>query len=93
MTPKEKAEELVSKYLRTYPIYNNPTVVISYTHNEAKQCALITVDELTEGIRSYDVFLHHKSAKDFMKLNSTIETNLLSYLNYWQEVKQEIELL
>ena len=46
MTPKEKAKELVSKYLRTYPIYNNPTVVISYTHNEAKQCALISVDEL-----------------------------------------------
>jgi len=46
MTPKEKAEELVNKYLRTYPIYNNPTVVISYTHNEAKQCALIAVDEI-----------------------------------------------
>jgi hypothetical protein len=46
MTPKEKAKELVSKYLRTYPIYNNPTVVISYTHNEAKQCALIAIDEI-----------------------------------------------
>jgi hypothetical protein len=48
MTPKEKAKELVDKYLRTYPIYNNPTVVISYTHNEAKQCALIAVDEILE---------------------------------------------
>jgi len=46
MNPKEKAEELVSKYLRTYPIYDNPTVVISYTNNEAKQCALIAVDEV-----------------------------------------------
>ena len=46
MTPQEKAEELVNKYLRTYPIYDNPTVVISYTHNEAKQCALIAVDEI-----------------------------------------------
>jgi hypothetical protein len=48
MTPQEKAKELVDKYLRTYPIYNNPTVVISYTHNEAKQCALIAVDEILE---------------------------------------------
>jgi hypothetical protein len=48
MTPKEKAEELVSKYLRTYPIYDNPTVVISYTNNEAKQCALIAVDEISQ---------------------------------------------
>jgi hypothetical protein len=46
MTPKEKAKELVNKYLRTYPIYDNPTVVISYTNNEAKQCTLIAVDEV-----------------------------------------------
>ena len=48
MTPKDKAKELVDKYLRTYPIYDNPTVVISYTYNEAKQCALIAVDEILE---------------------------------------------
>jgi len=52
MTPKEKAEELVNKYLRTYPIYDNPTVVISYTYNEAKQCALIAVDELLNNFLS-----------------------------------------
>ena len=46
MSPKEKCKELVNKYLRTYPIYDNPTVVISYTYNEAKQCALIAVDEV-----------------------------------------------
>jgi len=50
MTPKEKAIELISKYLRTYPIYNNPTVVISYTHNEAKQCALIAIDEIRDNL-------------------------------------------
>jgi len=71
MTPKEKAKELVNKYLRTYPIYDNPTVVISYTNNEAKQCALIAVDEILE-ILSEDI-------------------NPL--VNYWFEVKQEIELL
>jgi len=48
MNSKQKAEELLIKYLRTYPIYDNPTVVISYTHNEAKQCVLIAVDEILE---------------------------------------------
>jgi hypothetical protein len=52
MTPKEKAEELVNKYLRTYPIYDNPTVVISYTNNEAKICALIAVDEILKVIHT-----------------------------------------
>ena len=48
---KEKAIELVNKYLRTYPIYDNPTVVISYTYNEAKQCALISVNEIIKALR------------------------------------------
>jgi hypothetical protein len=56
MTPKEKAEELVNKYLRTYPIYDNPTVVISYTNTEAKSCALIAVDEILK-ITWVDKFL------------------------------------
>jgi len=51
MTAREKAEELVNKYLRTYPIYDNPTVVISYTYNEAKECALIAVNEIIKALR------------------------------------------
>jgi hypothetical protein len=82
MTPKEKAEELVNKYLRTYPIYDNPTVVISYTNNEAKQCALIAVDEIIENNLEYlrDAGLHNDVA-----LNID--------LSFWKKVKQEIELL
>jgi hypothetical protein len=68
MTPKEKAIELVDKYLRTYPIGINPTVTISYTTNEAKQCALIAVDEIIDECRV---------GMDW----------------FWQEVKEEIELL
>jgi hypothetical protein len=77
MTPKEKAKELVNKYLRTYPIYDNPTVVISYTYNEAKQCALIAVDEIIKAI------------PDASDDNSPYNHEL----KYWQEVKQEIEKL
>lgn len=49
----DKAKELIDKYLRTYPIYDNPTVVISYTYNEAKQCALIAVDEVIKALQEH----------------------------------------
>jgi hypothetical protein len=96
MTPKEKAEELVEKYRDVSISFVDSiegTCDMRMNNEDAKECALIAVDEMMKEIRNYDVFLHHESAKDFMKLNSIIETNLLSYLNYLQEVKQEIELL
>jgi hypothetical protein len=40
MTPKEKAEELVDKFFKDERLY----WVLSY--NQAKQCALIAVDEI-----------------------------------------------
>ena len=90
MTPKQKAKELFEKYSKGKDEHG---WFLCEFESCAKQCALIAVDELIKEIRSYDVFLHHESAKDFMKLNSTIETNVLNYLNYWNEVKQEIEKL
>ena len=77
MTPKEKAIELVDKYLRTYPIGINPTVTISYTTNEAKQCALMAVDEIL----------------DFILITLKWDKKYNGNVIYWQEVKQEIELL
>jgi hypothetical protein len=72
MTPKEKAEELVNKYLRTYPIYDNPTVVISYTTNEAKQCALIAIDEI---LRSHHNLygVNNKQVKFYSEVQQEIE--------------------
>jgi hypothetical protein len=83
MTPKEKAKELVDKYLRTYPIYNNPTVVISYTHNEAKQCALIAVDELIKEAYFTDAYIKSVFFTD----------GYYDKQEYWQEIKKEIENL
>jgi hypothetical protein len=68
MTPKDKAKELVNKYLRTYPIYDNPTVVISYTNNEAKQCALIAVDELIKQVTHSDVGYWKEVKQEIEKL-------------------------
>ena len=63
MTPKEKAKELINKYLQVY----DGRVI------QAKQCALLAVDEILEIFE---------------------DTNGCDYrLEYWQEVKQELENL
>ena len=75
MTPKEKAKELVDKFLR---VEDNTTFYWCPYFDErlkdddvlphAKQCALIAVDEI-------------------------LICCIGSHEDYWQEVKQEIELL
>ncbi len=47
MTPKEKADELVTKYRRCLPM--NLTTML-----DAKQCALIAIDELLILASFYD---------------------------------------
>ena len=64
MKPKEKAVDLVNKYLQ---IYDGKV-------NISKLCALISVNEILEFIDN----------SDFINL---------FWLNYWLEVKQEIENL
>jgi hypothetical protein len=72
MTPKEKAQELVLKYLRikTHKMFNGWWHKIT-----AKQCALIAVNELINQCWNYR------------------EIDLGLALEYWEEVKQEIEKL
>lgn len=65
MTPKEKAKDLVNKFdidLAPFSEYGY------WDKNQAKQCALITVDEVLK------------------QCYSALES-------YWDEIKQEIELL
>ena len=69
MTPKEKALELVNKFM-SYADSNHYGSIAS-----AKQCALIAVEEIKEAI-----FWHPFESPNFE-------------LEYWQEVKQEIEKL
>jgi hypothetical protein len=45
MTPKEKAEDLFYKYLIYFPEFYND-LEYDYNPEDAKQCALIAVDEL-----------------------------------------------
>jgi hypothetical protein len=71
MTPKEKAKELIDKMYATQgPEYG-------ITEDEAKQCAIIAVDEIIELLL------------DFSKGYYTFSNNL----KYYEEVKEEINKL
>ena len=71
MEAKEKAEELVLKFLRI----DNNTPEWFNTHI-AKQCALIAVDEIISGYEFDSLEIEHK--------------RIMDSINFWDEVKQEI---
>jgi hypothetical protein len=70
MSPKNKAEELVWKYLPILIIKENP-------FDLSKQCALIAVDEIINSNPHSNPF----------------NTAVYPTMEYWQEVKNEIEKL
>ena len=82
MTPKEKAEELVGRYLKE--ILNRKYRVDRFVIGEAAQeCALIAVDQMLDNA-------------GMIWAGRNTETGLTArdeFRKYWQEVKQEIEKL
>ena len=84
MTPKEKAKELFTSYLILFPEFYND---LEYGYNDvkAKQCALIAVDEIIEGIeRAFDEY--EKGTGIYVK-------NRIFYWDFYSDVKQEINKL
>jgi len=73
MTAKEKANELIMKYDAILQVE-----IRSYRRKEAKECALITVDEILNLAKSETP-------------NGRYIPYQLSDYKYWQEVKSEIE--
>jgi hypothetical protein len=68
MTPEIKAAQLVNKYFNF--------IYLDLDYEQAKQCALIAVDEILKAVDNPD------------------ETYLMQdSVNYWKEVKKEIEVL
>jgi hypothetical protein len=53
MTPKEKAEELVNKYITNQNFWYLKNLVDGLRISQAKQCALIAVDEILNGSRLF----------------------------------------
>ena len=71
MTPREKADELYSKYDDLLnKDFGNPIIF----DNQIKQCALIAVDEIIDSLQ----IKNYPQADQY---------------EYWNEVKQEIEIL
>lgn len=75
MTPKEKAEELVNKFIKP-TIKWNPVNGVGYYNdlNAAKECALVAVDEILNMVDD--------------TLRGWLDADIIAY---WEEVKYEIE--
>lgn len=72
MTPREKAIKLVNSFM--------PHSSGNSNNNEAKQCALIAVDEILEVVKFYE------------EKNGRVLIDNIRVM-YWQELKEEIENL
>ena len=77
MTPQEKAKDLVDKY--------DNTLTYLESKSKAKQCALIAVDEIIKVCP----YIRHKDWETLEQLNAAN----IYFVEYWNEVKQEIEKL
>jgi len=75
--PKEKAEELVSKYITNQNSWYLENLVDGLRITHAKQCALIAVDEILECYPA-------QCPKESYEMEQHI---------FWQQVKTEIEKL
>lgn len=88
MTPKEKAEDLFSKFIDEIPPNQEKDInkFMEVDREATKQCALIAVDE---------ILLSRKDDSQFDDTlwagGSDMYTMHPMYLNYWLEVKKEIE--
>lgn len=78
MTPKQKAEELLGKYYLQIE-----------TLAQQKRCALIAVDEVIDQIYAVD----HRHTAWYDEENKTFRYKNCIELDFWIEVKQEIEKL
>ena len=87
MTPKEKAEELVDKF---YYIPNSQGIFMMQDY-QAKECALIAVDEiiLSAPFEPVDTDWDEAGASAQYWYPQKLEDSA----KWWGEVKQEIELL
>ena len=88
MTPKEKAKELLDKYFwEAVP-----------TKKQAKQCSLIAVDETLkqfDGLHKPEYCAFDCIGERKFTFKSEYPEHMTGYdmVEYWQQVKQEIEKL
>jgi hypothetical protein len=93
MTPKEKAKELIEKFkphshFWVHDLGRQKDYEIEQLEN-AKQCTLIAVDEISEATIKY-VAIREKVEYSKTGFDNVVHSQ---YDKFWQEVKQEIEKL
>lgn len=85
MIPKEKAEELVLKFMGPDTRQYEESGWAGISSGTAKQCALIAVNELIEEIERWHKTSSYEEAIEFIASENRVK--------YWKEVKEEIKNL
>ena len=81
MTAREKAEELVDKFLDEPLMYG--------MDEDAKRCAIIAVDTVLIALNEYDI-----NVENYVKgISSYQQQNMERDWSYWDAVKKEINNL
>ena len=83
MTPKEKAEELLTRYINQWFAFGDYLSLA-----KAKQCALIAVNEIIESSP-----LDPNDAEEWLQPADWFSEANISADRYWIAVKKEIEAL
>jgi hypothetical protein len=78
MTPKETAQELVDKFRKEFDWVESDYAVDLY--RDTRQCAIIAVDVIIEQC-------------EFDVIYDVLNQRYMDKLNYWDEVRQEINKL
>jgi len=86
MTPKEKAKDLFTTYRFIMAHPKAPFGI--YKDDIAKQCALMSVEEIIESRKDDGRF-----DDTLLSTSSEYHTKHPMYLSYWLEVKEELEKL
>jgi hypothetical protein len=88
MTPIEKAEELVNKFIQYTPAEEEFEFIY------AVQCALIAVDEIINSMSRYDDLIEEDLKREFgIEFFSCEVQNMDGDFRYWQQVRTEIQNL
>lgn len=81
MTAKEKAAELIDKMTMEIGKYN------------AKQCALIAINEIIDALETYDDMTEKHLEREFPNYLSCELQNMEQDFRYYEQVKREIDKL
>ena len=90
MTPKEKARELVDKFIAHTRVFHETLGWEDYI-DSAKQCALFAVDEILNSIPLEPNFADWDDCGG--EFRYWYDAQKTQALHFWKEVKQEIENL